>query len=133
MTNSKKAFITALIFDFLAISGLLLARPIALIMINVLPDCPFPTHLSVLCPSCGATRAVLNFFSGNFSAAFNFNQYFFVLLFYIIIVFLFMNLGFVFNINKAKQIFLKLTNHKVIIALAALWALFGIARNILPL
>ncbi len=131
MTNSKKTLIIALIIDFLILFGIVLAKPISKIMINTLPDCPFRTYYSVLCPSCGATRAVFNLFSGNFLTAFRFNQYFFILAFYLIIAFLFMNLAFVFNLKNAKRIFFKIINYKVIIALTVLWVLFGIVRNII--
>lgn len=130
MTNSKKALFIVLIIDFLLLLGLVFAKPISRIMIETLPDCPFRTYYSVLCPSCGATRAVFNLFSGNILIAFKFNQFFFLLSFYLVFIIIFLNLGYVFNINFAKKVFIKATNYKVIIALAVLWLLFGIIRNI---
>ena len=40
------------------------------------PDCPFATHLHVLCPMCGTTRAVLAFLSGDVAGAVRWNALF---------------------------------------------------------
>lgn len=130
MTNLKnKSRIFVIIFDFLLLVFLFSAKFIAKLMIDILPDCPL-NMFSLQCPSCGATRAVYNLFSGNILIAFKYNQFFFLLSFYLIFIIIFLNLGYVFNIDFAKKIFIKATNYKIIIALAFLWLLFGIIRNI---
>jgi hypothetical protein len=48
------------------------------VMAGVLPrpDCPFATHLHVLCPMCGTTRAFLALFAGDVAGAFRWNPLF---------------------------------------------------------
>lgn len=118
-----------LLIDFAVIIASFFAKPLAAYMIYLLPDCPF-NKFSLLCPSCGGTRAVFNLFSGNFSVAFHYNQFFVLLCIYLISVMIFANLGFLFKIQKAQIVFKKIANYKVIIALAFLWLTFGILRNL---
>ena len=40
------------------------------------PDCPFATHLHVLCPMCGTTRALLALLAGDVGGAFRWNALF---------------------------------------------------------
>ena len=37
------------------------------------PDCPFATHLHVLCPMCGTTRATLSVLAGDVAGALRWN------------------------------------------------------------
>ncbi|MBQ7128798.1 MAG: DUF2752 domain-containing protein [Clostridia bacterium] len=124
--NSKIIVIT---IDFLLISFTFFGKFIAELMIKYIPNCPFRNY-GLLCPSCGGTRAVYLIFNGNFIVAFNYNQYFFLLAFYIIAVIIFANIGYLFRIKAAEAIFKKITNYKIIISLAVLWLIFGIFRNL---
>ena len=122
-----------LIFDLVIVICTFFVKNIAQMMIKYIPDCFVVRQFGFLCPSCGGTRCVLNFFQGNFSTAFNYNPFIFILIIYLIIALLMLNLGFVFELEFEKKIYRFMTDYKTVIVIAVLFAFFGVARNLLPL
>ncbi|MBP3706754.1 MAG: DUF2752 domain-containing protein [Clostridia bacterium] len=116
-----------ILLDSILLFFAIFAQRIASFMLQKLPDCYFAAH-KIPCPSCGGTRCVYNFFSGNILDAFCYNQFIFFLIIYLIIIFAFLNLGYLFKVEWSKMVFKKITHYKVIISIALLYALFGILR-----
>ncbi len=103
-------------------------------LIVAMPDgigaCIFWKH-GILCPSCGGTRCVFNFFSGNFVLAFRYNHLIFFALIYAFAFLVLLNIH-VFVKNKYTFKVLKAMSHySVAISFSAAYLLFGIFRNII--
>ncbi len=128
-TLFKKPKFIVLFFDLLLVIFAFCGKFIAELMIKNIPNCHFRRY-GILCPSCGGTRAVYATFNGKFSEAFNYNQFFFLLAFYVVALIVFANLAYVFEIKGAQTVFKKFSDYKVIILLAVLWFVFGVLRNI---
>ena len=126
---SKKAVV--LIIDVLCLLIALTIRPIASYMVHMPTACYFRKYYSLLCPSCGGTRGVYYLSRFELSSAFRSNQFFFLLAFYLIGVLVCANLAYVANIETFKTLFVRIASYKVIIALAVLWGIFGILRNVI--
>lgn len=84
----------------------------------------------MFCPKCRGTRAVYHLFRADLKTVFEYNQFFFLLTFYLAAVLILANLSYLINIDICKRLFAKAANYRVIIALAVLWLLFGVFRNL---
>ncbi len=82
------------------------------------------------CPGCGGTRCVYNFFKGNFAEAFEFNQFVFIMIFYVLILTILLNLRYVFGLQFAEKPVLYMVHPRALIIIAILFLIFGIARNV---
>lgn len=96
-------------------------------LINLVPNCVINDKFNILCPSCGATRCILNIFKLEFITAFLYNP----LIFILIIYFFIFNLVYIYNTITDKKLFYFLYSKKVYILLIIVIILFTIFINIL--
>lgn len=106
-----------------------LVVPMAQWMLRTLPDCSF-AKIGVLCPSCGGTRCVRAFFSGEFAAAFSFNPFFFVLIWYLGAALVLLNVGVLWKVKWAERAARAMTGGTAVIIAAITFAIFGVVRNL---
>ncbi len=95
---------------------------------NIMPSCFWKEHFNVICPSCGATRCLQNFFAGNFLVSLSYNPFVFVLIIYLIlldIVYVFNN---VFNKHVFKFLYPKWW---YVIIYFSIWAISTVIYNVL--
>ena len=93
----------------------------------IIPECLIKKNLHILCPSCGGTRCVINFVSGNFKASFIYHPVFFITIIYLLIV----NIIFIINSFKKRKILTFLyPKEKFWIAFIIVIIIFTIARNL---
>lgn len=121
-----------LLLDGLLLLGAACAKFLAAAMIEYLPDCVF-ARVGITCPACGATRCVRAFFSGHFSEAFALHPFIFCLIWYLAAGLLALNLGYVFGEKHCQRIASAMLGGKAIIALAVIYAIFGVIRMLLRL
>jgi hypothetical protein len=126
----KKSLLLITVFDIIVLSVFFSLKYITAIMLDTLSGCIFLKY-GFICPSCGGTRAVHNFVTGNFIASFNYNPYIFGIIIYLIAAVIILNLEFLLKLSFAKKIRKLILNYKVIIGLAVGYAVFGILRNFL--
>lgn len=117
----------------LAADGLILAMALLLpqiagAMIEGGPPC-VSLQLGFLCPSCGATRCVRYFFSGQFAQAFAMNPYIFGLILYGAVWLAAVNVHILAGRAGAGKLVRGMISPTVVIVLAVGFALFGILRN----
>lgn len=124
--TKKRLFLLLGDLGILALS--LLIPHISQFLLNAGPPCFF-ARLGVLCPSCGATRCVRYFFSGQFSSAFAMNPFIFGLMLYALIWLILVNIGYFTRWKSAKKISAFMVSPGAVIGLAIAFALFGILRN----
>ena len=94
-------------------------------------DTCFMKYFGLTCPSCGGTRCVYNFFKGNFTEAFGYNQFLFVLIIYVLILVVFLNLRYVFGLEFAKKPIKYMVHPTAVIIIAISFVAFGVIRNVL--
>ncbi len=128
----KKAFknkkINVLIADSVLLVLALLASNIAAFMIKYIPPCVF-MEKGILCPACGGTRCIQSFFSGNISAAFSYNAYFTVVIFYAMVLLFLINLYCLFDFKRLKIVIRIISGKEAIVALAVGFLFFGVIRT----
>lgn len=97
-------------------------------IIELIPKCIISTNFHILCPSCGGTRCVINFFRGNFVASFMYHPIFFMMIIYFIVL----NAIFIINSFRKKEIatFIYPKNN-FWIAFIIILIIFTIFRNII--
>ena len=127
MTDKNKK-ILALSIDGGIIVLALLIPFIADLMMAMIPTCVF-ARMGVLCPTCGATRCMRAFFTGDFGAAFSYNQMVFIMIFYVAALIVMGNLAAFTKWRAPKRIFKLGTHYITIIVIAGIYAAFGIFRN----
>lgn len=66
---------------------------------TIMPSCIINTLFGIECPSCGGTRCVINFISGNFKQSFYYHPIFFITIIYLIIV----NLLYIINSFRKEE------------------------------
>ena len=125
--DKKTRFV--IILDVLVGLLVLIAVPISGWMFRFLPDCPW-VALGWQCPSCGGTRCVRYLFSGRMAEAFAVNPFLFVLIWYLIAALLLMNVGVLLKWKWAEKCARAMTDWRMVIAVAVLFVIFGIVRNI---
>jgi hypothetical protein len=117
-----------LLLDGALLVAAALVVPLAKWMLWALPDCSF-AKIGVLCPSCGGTRCVRAFFSGDFGAAFSFNPFFFVLICYLAAALVLLNVGVLLKVKWADRAARAMTSGAAVIIAAVAFAIFGVVRN----
>ena len=113
-------------------SGILILILIVFLIIQLgfvylIPECIIHKNFGILCRGCQGTRWVINFSKGNFIDSFNFHPVFFVTIIYM----LFVNLIFIINSFRNKEILTFLyPKLKFWIAFLIIIIVFTICRNI---
>lgn len=97
-------------------------------MMDVFPDCVF-AQMGLQCASCGATRCVLYFFTGQPGAAFAMNPFAFAVILYVIAWLIFMNLHCFTRWKFPGKAAAFMLHYRTVIALAIGYAIFGVLRN----
>lgn len=97
-------------------------------LVNIIPHCIWQENYGFYCPSCGSTRCVISFINGDFSYAFYYNPFTFILIIYLFLL----DLLYIINTILNKK-FLKFFYPKwwYIIIYFSLWAIYTIIINIL--
>ncbi len=126
----KNKRLNVLIADGALLVLALFAKRIAALMIKHIPPCVF-LERGILCPSCGGTRCIQSFFSGDISEAFYYNAYFAAMIFYVAAVLILINLYCLFDIKKMRKIIRVTAGKETIITLAVGFIIFGIVRAII--
>ena len=132
MDDIKKGRRGILLLDGVLAVFALTAKFLAIAMIDILPDCFF-ARFGITCPSCGATRCVRELFSGHFGQAFQLHPFLFCLSFYLAAAWMLLNVGYLFPQAHCQKIGKAMIGGKAIVALAVLYALFGVIRMFLLL
>lgn len=128
--KNKRLFI--LLFDLAVLVAGFCMKPITIFMkITKISECFLYKH-GIICPGCGGTRCVNNFFSGNFAKSFEFHPFVFCLIWYLVLIILLLNLDFLFNLKFARKINRFLVDYRVLTVIFISFALFGISRNFIP-
>lgn len=65
MNRKKLKQIGIILLPFLALSFLIICKPIVKFIAKILPKCPSNKILHILCPGCGITRSILALINGN--------------------------------------------------------------------
>lgn len=127
LTKKFRAFVVAL--DIPVLFAIFFLDDIAKYMIDYFPECFFYSNFGIECPTCGATRCVFSFFSGNFASALNYNPFIFWLIVYGILLFVFLNLS-LFGLSFAEKAVRGMTNWKTVVAVAVLFVVFSVVKLI---
>ena len=98
------------------------------LMLNSPEGCVFLQN-GLICPACGGTRSAFHFVSGNFCQSFAYHPAVFCIILYLIALVILWNLDYVFTLGFAKKIHRKMTDYRVIIAIAVSFVVIGIGRN----
>ena len=128
MTKINKKQTLTISLDIFLISLILIGQKFYEKLMELLPECVILTFTGRQCGSCGGTRCVYNFFTGNFVSAFQLNPFFFFATIYAIIVILLVNLAFLFMIKNFEKPLKAIANYKVIIAWAIAYSVFTVIR-----
>lgn len=128
--KNKRLFVLILDIVILAIGFCM--KPMAILMFKTkVAECFFYKN-GIICPGCGGTRCVYNFFSGNLPQSFQFHPFVFCLIWYAVLILLLLNLYCLFNLKIAGKINRWLVDYRVIVAILIAYAVFGISRNFIP-
>ena len=104
------------------------AKPLAIVMMKIFPDCIF-ADIGIICPICGGTRAVINMFSGNFAAAWQSNAFFCVVGIFVVLLAVILNAELIFGAKWAKKLRKSLFTPRTVVAFAVAYVIFGAIRN----
>jgi hypothetical protein len=124
--KNKKLFILLLDLGLVIAAGA--AGPLSRWMIAFFPDCPIAS-MGFLCPSCGGTRCVRAFFSGDFVAALSLNPFFFVLIWYLGVALMLLNVGVLMRVEWAEKAARLMTGWQAVVIAAVIFVIFGVVRN----
>ncbi len=127
MTKERKYIITVIVLDALAIIGLFTLKSLAKLMIDAFPDCYFVRTFGIQCPSCGGTRCVFQFFSGNFAESLSLNPLYFFAIIYVILLFVFLNLS-LFRLNFARRAVKIMASWQAVVVFAVCYLILGTVR-----
>ncbi len=125
----KKLRFIVIALDALALLAVFLLDNIAKYMIDYFPECFYYSRFGILCPTCGATRCVFNFFSFDFARAFAYNQYIFCLIVYALLLFVFLNLA-MLGLEFAKKTYKAMLSWQAVIVWGVLFLAFAVYRMI---
>lgn len=125
---NKKRFVLLLDGTLLILAAA--AVPVTQWMFRNLPDCA-AAEIGLPCPSCGGTRCVQAFFSGDFAAAYSFNPFFFVLIWYLGTALALLNVGVLLEIKWAEKAARIMTGWQAVVIAAVAFAIFGLTRNMI--
>ncbi len=124
----KRSTILTLILDAALMIFLFVVKPIGNLLMEGVSDCIF-TKYSLLCPSCGGTRSVYNFFDGNFAISWNYNPFFFIMIIYAFLLIAVLNLRYVFGVSRMGKLIKAKVHPITLVSFVIAFALFGILRN----
>ncbi len=124
----KKAFIV--FTDILLIPFALSAPRILSAMIERGKECYFLKH-GILCPSCGGTRCLYSFFTGNFKQAFLYNSPIFCGLLLGFFLVCLLNMYVLFDNKYCMKTIRLLISPIFLTALTIAYVIFGLFRNFL--
>lgn len=128
MKKTAKKQIVTISFDILLISLVLIGQKFYEKLMALLPECIILTLTGRQCGSCGGTRCVYNFFTGNFPAAFQFNSFFFFVIIYVILLITLANLAFVFKVKSAEKPLKVIADYRIFIIFATGYFIFTLIR-----
>lgn len=114
--------------DIAVFSAFFWLKHIAAFMISNLSGCVF-RKMGFLCPSCGGTRCVYYFFSGDFISSFRMNEFFFVVIIYLLFLILMLNLCYLFKFSLAEKIIKLMINYRTLIFFLLFLCVFTFIRN----
>ncbi|MBE7040962.1 MAG: DUF2752 domain-containing protein [Ruminococcaceae bacterium] len=121
-----------ILFDALIVAVGFCIKPMAIFMFQTgISQCSYYKN-GIICPGCGGTRCVYNFFSGNLYQSFVFHPFVFCMIWYCFLVILLLNLEFIFKSKIAKRIRRFLLDYRTIIVLFICFVIFGLSRNFIP-
>lgn len=97
-------------------------------IVNMLPKCIVYEFFGIQCPSCGATRCVINFIFGNWKESFIYHPIFFITIWYLLLV----NVLYIINCLREKKILKWMyPKFKFWIIWTIILVIFTIIRNII--
>jgi len=120
----KKLIITEIIISLVILTLYIICNSK---LLNFVPNCIINEKFNILCPSCGATRCIINIFKFNLITAFLYNP----LIIILIIYFSILNFIYIYNTLSDKKILKFLYSKKIYIILIIIIIFFTIFRNIL--
>lgn len=123
-TKIKKLIITETIISLVVLILYIICNSR---LINIVPNCTINKKFNILCPSCGATRCIINIFNFKIITAFLYNPLIFILIIYFVIL----NFVYIYNTITNNQILKFLYSKNVYIIIITIIILFTIFRNIL--
>ena len=91
--------------------------------------CIFQSITGLLCPSCGATRAIISLFRGDFAAAVSYNAFVVFMLAPVAALSLYIYFGILFGYLKKISQKRKLSLLLFVTAIVFLFFMFGLVRN----
>ncbi len=97
MSKKRKMFIIELGILLLVLIIFIIAKTK---IYTIFPLCIIKRFFGIDCPSCGATRCVTNFVTGNWVESFMYHPFFFVTIIYLIVV----NIVYIINAFRKKEI-----------------------------
>ena len=126
MKYKKMLCIQIIILIFIVLLYIIIKSP----LIKMVPNCWINETFGILCPSCGATRCLINLLNGNIIKAFKFHPIFFLTIIYLLILDIVYIINTITNKNIWKWIYPKPYYY---IVWAIILATYTILRNILHL
>ena len=96
-------------------------------LINLIPPCFWLENYGFYCPSCGSTRCVISIMHGDFSSAFFYNPFLFILIIYLFLLDLLYIINTILNKKYLKFFYPKWW---YVIIYFSLWAIYTIIINI---
>lgn len=127
--KNNARLIAAALIDIFAVPALIFSEKLSAFMIAQNSVCQW-TLIGINCGTCGGTRMVNAILHGEFVKAFNLNQFLFLCTVYIAIVFIVMNLAWVFNLGFAKKMLKKMVSLTALFTWLGLFVAFIAVRNI---
>ena len=124
MKYKKMLCIQIIIIIVIVLLYLIIKSP----LIEMVPNCWINETFGMLCPSCGATRCLINLVKGNIINAFKFHPVFFLTIMYLLILDIVYIINTITNRNKCKWIHPK---PYYCIIWAVILVIFTISRNVL--
>lgn len=125
--NHKKLLI--LLFDALLVPLVMLCKPLSDYMLRTGEDCVW-VKFGGKCVTCGGTHFVNSLLSGDFAAAFGYNQYLFFATLFLAVSLVLFNLYMLFDLPLALRALKLMYNIPVLILACVALILFLVLRNI---
>ncbi len=127
VSTKKKCLLLAA--DVLLLPGLFLCERLTDYMLSLSLACQW-ARLGGKCVSCGGTHFVNALLNGQFSEAFQHNQFLFLLAFLLAVSFVLLNLSWLFDLKFAKNVLSRVYTIPMLIVILSLMLVFFFARNI---
>lgn len=127
----KKQYLFTAIADVTVLLLVIFGKSLSSLAMTYLPECVF-LKMGFACPSCGGTRCISLFLSGDMLGSFMMNQFFFIMLLYGIVLMIALNMAVFFKNKLATKLTKLMVHQKTILSLVIALALFTLLRNVLP-